>query len=274
MFDTHTHLNFKAYKKTLNEVIMTMKEVGVTYGVIPGTDIKTSISAVRIAEENDGLWAAVGIHPHHAYELDSATMQHELQQLENILHTSKVVAIGEVGIDRHQYQETRYNSYSVSKSFVNLQEQLFRLQIQMAVKYKKSLIIHNREAKTETLRILTEEWSDVLQHRSVFHCCEPDEELLAFAIKHKMYIGVDGDVTYEGSIKPAFLTTVPTESLVLETDSPFLLPEPLRSERKYPNTPSNLPLIAQAVAQSWGQSVQNVVEITTKNALRLFNLSA
>lgn len=274
MFDTHTHLNFKAYKKTISEVIRTMKEAGVNYGVIPGTDIKTSINAARIAEENDGLWAAVGIHPHHAYELDYETMQNELQQLESVLQKSKVVAIGEVGIDRHQYENTKYDAYSVSELFVDLQQQLFRQQIRMAVKYRKSLIIHNREAKTETLHILAEEWSDILQHRAVFHCCEPDDEILAFALEHKMYIGVDGDVTYEGSAKPAFLTKVPAESLVLETDSPFLLPEPLRTERRYPNTPSNLPLIAQAVALAWKQPVQDVVEATTKNALRLFNLSA
>ncbi len=114
-------------------------------------------------------------------------------------------------------------------------------------------------------------WNDELRYRTVFHCCEPDEELLAYAKEHNFFIGIDGDVTYGGE-KAEFAKKIPLEMLVLETDSPFLLPEPLKTQKLYPNTPSNIPLIAQYIADLRGISLSKIAEATTRNAMRLFNL--
>ena len=110
-----------------------------------------------------------------------------------------------------------------------------------------------------------------LEDKTVFHCCEPDERLFKFAQKYRIFIGVDGDVTYWED-KQQFVKKIPLELLVLETDSPYLLPEPLRAQKLYPNEPKNIPLIAESIAKLRGESVEKIAEQTTKNAKRLFNI--
>jgi TatD DNase family protein len=275
MFDTHCHLNFKAFKKTLPEVITKAHSVGVSYIVIPGTDVKTSKKAVEIASQNENMYAAVGIHPHHVFKLmknHQLAVKTELEEIEKLVNEPGVVAIGEIGMDRHAYEETVYKEYQVDAQFLELQKELLEKQIQLAVKHKKSLILHNREAKADLLPIVERNWHNSFQNRSVFHCCEPDEELLSFATDHKMYIGVDGDLTYSPE-KKEFIKIVPLTMLVLETDSPFLLPEPLKSERKFPNEPKNIRITAETVAEVKKITVEEVIAITTQNAQRLFNLN-
>lgn len=274
MFDTHCHLNFKAFKKTLADVITQAHKTGVSDIVIPGTDVKTSKKAVEIASENEHIYAAVGIHPHHVFKLmtnNQIGITSELVEIEKLISNSKVVAIGEIGMDRHTYEDTVYKEYQVDAKFLELQKELLEKQIQLAIKYKKSLILHNREAKSELLPIVERNRDTHFEHRSVFHCCEPDEEILEFAKEHKMFIGVDGDLTYSRE-KQEFIKTIPLEMLVLETDSPFLLPEPLKTERKFPNEPKNIEIIAKTMAEIKKISVDEIVKSTSKNAKTLFNL--
>ena len=134
-----------------------------------------------------------------------------------------------------------------------------------------AIIVHNREAKEDMLATLDREWSEEMSYHIVFHCCEPDAELLIYAQAHNIYIGVDGDVTYGGE-KAEFAKKVPLEMLVLETDSPFILPEPLRTQKLYPNTPATIPIIAQCVADLKGVRIEDVARVTTENARRLFFL--
>jgi TatD DNase family protein len=159
----------------------------------------------------------------------------------------------------------------VDEQFMNLQKELFVAQLKLAVKYKKSVIVHNREAKGDMLPLLEDNWNSHFEGRIVFHCCEPDKKLLEFAKEHKMFIGVDGDVTYRED-KQQFIKTVPLDMLVLETDSPFLLPEPLRTQKKYPNTPANLLLIAEFISQVRGENIEDFIQKTSQNAEMLFRL--
>jgi TatD DNase family protein len=274
MFDTHCHLNFKAFHKILPSVIENARDAGIEHIIIPGTDVKTSKRAVEIAQENASFYAAVGIHPHHVYKLmkrGDITLDSELSEIEKLLSNSKIVAIGEVGMDRHVYEETVYADYTVDEQFVSLQIELLRRQIQLAVNNELSLILHNREAKREILDILTSELTPVLKRHSVFHCCEPDEELLSFAKEHDMFIGTDGDLTFIPE-KQEFIKKVPLEMLVLETDSPFLLPEPFRAEKKYPNVPANIRIVAEMVAKLKEISAHDVIHQTTQNACELFSI--
>ncbi|MCR4276705.1 MAG: TatD family hydrolase [Candidatus Roizmanbacteria bacterium] len=277
-FDTHCHFNFEAFDKTVDDVIERAKKVGVDHILIPGTDVPTSKKAVQIAEKHKGIYAAVGIHPHHVFEIYSKVkaqsqnflapvgIHSDLNQIEQLLSHPKVVAIGEVGIDRHIYQKTKYPDYKIGEEFVRLQKEVLKKQIDLVVKYDKSLILHNREAKADMFDVLNKTWNKKLEGRSVFHCCEPDHELLEFAKDHKMFIGVDGDITYYKE-KQQFIKLVPLEMLVLETDSPYLSPF-----KKFPNEPKNIPLIAEFVAKLKGISVDEVAEITTENAQILFKI--
>lgn len=284
--DTHCHLNFSRFKKKVDEVIAAARSAGVIHIVIPGTDVMSSQKAVEIARRNEGIYAAVGIHPHHALspviprssaqqnDEGSCSQDFSVAQIEKLLRNDKngvIVAVGEIGLDRHTYKQTKYENYHVNEAFIDAQKKLFETQFRLAKKYKKSIIIHNREAKDDILLLIENNWSDELKNRAVFHCCEPDLELLDFAQEHGIFIGVDGDITYWKE-KTQFIKKVPLEMLVLETDAPFLLPEPLRSEKKYPNVPANIPLIAQFVSEVKGVSLEKLSEQTTANAHTLFNL--
>ncbi len=300
-FDTHCHLNFKAFDGRVDEVINQANKVGVDQIVIPGTDIETSKKTIEIAEKYPNVFAAVGIHPHHVFEifkaqvsvfstaspqrgprrlsqkqkpsLTSETVENLVSSLSKLLSHSKVVAIGEVGIDRHIYQKTKYPDYKIEEEFVELQRVFLKEQIKLAIKYDKSLILHNREAREDTLGVLENVWDKKLEGRTVFHCCEPDKTLLEFAQSHKMFIGVDGDITYYKE-KQEFIKTVPLEMLVLETDSPFLMPRLLSIPRplvRY-NEPKNIPLIAKFIAKLENIPIEKITKATTENARILFKV--
>jgi TatD DNase family protein len=152
-----------------------------------------------------------------------------------------------------------------------MQQYLFIKQIQLASDHHKSLIIHSREAVDEVIDLLTTYWHTNLTGRAVFHCCEPDKRLLSFAQKQHLYIGVDGDITYNKK-KQEFIKTVPLNMLVLETDSPYLLPEPLKSRKEYPNEPKNISIILSFISRLLPISKQELEKQTDENARRLFAL--
>lgn len=284
MFDTHAHLNFKSFDGIVDEVIAQAKKAGVTHMTVPGTDIASSKRAIAIAEKNDNVYAAVGIHPHHVFQYVTQNKTHVTQEIKKLaelldscvssykLHDScPIVALGEIGLDRHIYKKTKYENYQVDELFIEAQKELFVAQLELAKKYQKSVIIHNREAKKDTLSILSKHWNSFFAGRMVLHCCEPDAELLEFAKSHHIYIGVDGDVTYQAD-KQAFIKTIPLEMLVLETDAPFLSPEPFKSQKVFPNKPANLKIIAEFVAKLYGISSEKIEKQTAENAKKLFRL--
>lgn len=272
--DTHVHLNFNRFKKNVDEIMAAARKAGVGIFVVPGTDVKSSQRAIELAHVHGDVWAAVGIHPHHVFELREKGGSYEaaLSHLSHLAEDKRVVAIGEIGLDRHHYTGTKYEAYKVDEPFMKIQEQLFTAQLELALTHDKAVIIHNREAKQHMLPLLEHHWDDRFRHRMVFHCCEPDEELLSFARTHNIFIGVDGDVTYWPE-KQAFIKKVPLDILVLETDAPFLLPEPLKSQKLYPNTPANLSLIAAFIADLYEETKEKIIEATCSNAQKLFMLS-
>lgn len=279
--DTHCHLNFKRFNKDRNQVILESIDKGVGVFIVPGTDIPSSKKALELTQEHNNLYAAVGIHPHHIYtyidqknngnKLIEELILTDLELLEELITDEKIVAVGEVGLDTYQYTQTKYAQYTISEDFLALQKDLLKKQVLLALKYNKSIIIHNRETKKDLLDLLDSEWNEKMRFHTVFHCCEADEELLVYALKHDFFVGIDGDVTYGGE-KAIFAKKIPIKNLVLETDSPFILPEPFRTQKLYPNTPATIPVIAQSVADLKGISIEEVAKVTTENAKRLFNL--
>ena len=296
MFDTHCHLNFSAFKKNLDDVIYKAKLVGVKKIVVPSTKLKNCRKAIEIAEKYEGAYVAVGIHPHHIYKtIDESTkilsqvnspqenlrgsdihfqqnfIDSSIIEIEKLLQNDKVVAVGEVGLDYYEYEKTVYENYQVTAEFVEMQKELLIGQIKLAVKYHKSLILHNRGASQDLMDLLEKNWDKQLAGRTVLHCCESEVKLLEFAKQHKIYLGVDGDVTFSKT-KQDFIRLVPLEMLVLETDSPLLLPESLRSKRLYPNKPENIKVISAFVADLLKIPVKELERITFANSCRLFGL--
>lgn len=281
MFDTHCHLNFGAFDGKVDQIIADAKTVGVTHIVIPGTDAVSSRKAVDIAQQFDNVYAAVGIHPHHIFKFQETSykkqtnfkfqIEDEIKEIENLLTHPKVVAVGEVGVDRHYYRQTKYDAYQIDEQFISLQKVVLQKQIQLAIRNSKSLILHNREAKKDFLEVLDSIWDKRLEGKTVFHCCEPDEELLEFAKQHNIFIGIDGDVTYSKE-KQTFAKRIPLAHLVLETDSPFLLPEPLRSQKIFPNKPENLSIVITFLANLLQKKEGEIAKATTTNARSLFHL--
>ena len=286
MFDTHCHLNFQSFEQTIESTIKEAFDLGVEQIVIPGTEVASSKRAIEIASSYKNIYAAVGIHPHHVYEYQSqkskvksqsykVKLKSDLKKIEKLLKEPKVVAVGEVGLDRHYYEKTKYTSYQINSEFLLLQKEILVMQIELAKKHKKSLILHNRETKKEFLEVLDGIWDASLSGHTVFHCCEPDKEFLAYAKARGIFIGVDGDVTYSKE-KRAFAAAVPLEMLVLETDSPFLLPEPYRSypkEKKPLNSPKRIKDIGVYIAGLKNEPEALVFKKTTENARKLFHLS-
>jgi len=282
LFDTHCHLNFKAFENRVEEVIGAAHEAGVDYMTVVGTDEETSKKAVEIAEKYEGIYAAVGVHPHHVFTDQKSKIKNQndkskLKNIEDLLTSEKVVAIGEVGIDKHEYKNTKYQDYKVDENFIEAQEKLFSKQIKLALQYSKSLIIHNRRSRENILKILNSVWTKEMEYKTVFHCCEPDKKFFQFAKDHKIFIGVDGDITYYKE-KQTFVKGVPLDLLVLETDAPLLVPEPFRSQNKLENKnllnePKNIKLIANFIAQLVGETEEKIAEVTTSNAKTLFGIS-
>ena len=275
LFDTHCHLNFQAFEESLLAIIESAQAIGVQKIVIPGTDVTSSQKATAIAAAHKWMYAAVGIHPHHMYKLKNKSAKlkiiEELKNIEKLLAEKKVVAIGEVGVDRHEYEITQYQDYSIDEEFIAVQKVLLARQIDLAIQYEKSLILHNRKAVDDILEVLAEKWDDTLRFRTVFHCCEADEQLLAFAIDKGVYIGVDGDITWSKK-KQRFIQSVPLAMLVLETDAPYLTPEGARAKQPFPNEPKNITYVRDMVAHIHNITSMEVEKKTTDHALRLFNV--
>ena len=276
LFDTHCHLNFGSFDNNVGDVIAEAKQNGIYRIVVPATDYDTSLKAINIAKSQDHIFAAVGIHPHHVFEFQQKQTKNpevkfdinsEIKKIEELLTDDKVVAVGEVGLDRHIYKKTKYPSYDVEEKFIDLQKEFLRIQVELAVKHGKSLILHNREAGNDFIELMSLIHDRKLEGKTVFHCCEPDQKLLEYAKSHKFFIGVDGDIAYN-KVKQEFVKSIPLDLLVLETDSPFLSPY-----RKFPNYPKNISYIAEFVANLLNISFENLTKITTDNANGLFNLS-
>ncbi len=265
LFDTHCHLNFEIFNNQEEAVIGRAKRVGINYFLVPGSNLPTSQKAISLTKKYQNVFAAVGIHPHHAQD------KINLNRLESLIKEPQVVAVGEIGLDYHQYQKTKYKNYQINSQFKKDQQILFTKQLKLAKKYQKPIIFHNREAKEDMLTIIKQCWNKSLKTRAVFHCCEPDEELLVFAQKHHILIGVDGDVTY-WSKKARFIKEVPLERLVLETDSPYLTPEPVKKNKPFPNEPKNLKHVATFIAKLKNIPLKTIAFQTTTNTKKLFNL--
>ena len=273
MIDVHCHLNFEAFEKDYDEIIKKAFDANVTTIINVGTKLDSSRRAIELAEKYDNLYAIVGVHPHHADKIEPfGTLRASwLEELEKIAKSSKqVVAIGEIGMDNYQYQS---NGITDPK----LQAEIFIKQIELAHKLKLPLQIHNRHAGQEIVDILLNHKSLLLNPPGMFHCFAGNIEILKKVLDLGFFVGFDGNITYKG-LAPGEDTSLsdlakatPLNRLVIETDSPYLTPQPHRGSR---NMPSYAILTAQFIAKLKGVTVEHVIEQTTKNAHTIFRINS
>ncbi len=276
LIDTHTHLNFEAFKTDWQEAVRRAQEMGVNKMVVVGTDIKTSEKAIEMAKQNKALYATVGYHPHHVgsfIKLAYARVQlaQITDQLKKLAKDKKLVGIGECGLDYHISIRSSKTEWQKLK---NLQKQVFGMQIQLAKEMNLPMVIHNRKADMEVLDTIDHFCkSDCRYPRGVLHCISGTKKYLKQGLKMGFYIGVDGNVTYSQEVQK-LAKEVPLNRLVIETDSPYLTPMPLRQTRgKYlRNEPANVKVVANFLAKLKKVEVDKLEKITTKNAQELFNL--
>lgn len=264
MVDVHCHLNFKTFNNDLEEVLERAVNTGVKKIINVGTSIESSIKAVELAEKYDSLYAIVGIHPHHADKLENGWEK----EIERLAAKPKAIAIGEIGLDYYSYK---------SNGIVNpkLQKEVFEAQIEIAKKSKLPLQIHNRQAGADVVEILKHHKGLLSETPGMFHCFAADCKVLKEVLDLGFYIGFDGNITYKGIARGEkvalsdLLKETPLERLVIETDAPFLTPEPHRGGR---NEPSYVIITAKYIAGLLGLSFEQIDEITTKNANKIFSL--
>ncbi|MFH1313235.1 MAG: TatD family hydrolase [Candidatus Eisenbacteria bacterium] len=250
MIDSHAHLTMRQYRKDLHAVITRAREGGVTAMINVGFDVASSEAGVHLAGIHEDVYAAVGVHPHDARNLNADL----LEKLEDLADDPKVVAIGEIGLDFYRNLSPRQS-----------QERAFRRQIDLARKKGLPIVVHDREAHRRTLEILKDEKVT----SGVLHCFSGDVNLARQATDLGLYISFAGPITYNGKDTREILKRVPLDRVLVETDCPYLTPVPFRGKR---NEPAYVKFVLAKIAGILSRPVDEIAYLTETNARTLFNL--
>ena len=250
--DTHAHLYYDDLKNQLGDVVKRAEAAGVTQIICVGTDLPSSKTSISIAEKYNAVFATVGVHPHDAKD----TPDDYLHQLRDLASHSKVVAMGEMGLDYFRDFSPR-----------NVQKEVFLSQLALARELDLPAVIHNRDADEDILKILEE----VRYEKSVLHCFSSDTEMAGRAVSLGCFLSFTGNVTFGKNHTESVLLTTPLNRIMLETDCPFMTPVPNRGKL---NEPANILHIAQWIAKVKRIDVSEVAESTTSTAQIFFDLPA
>ena len=253
LIDSHAHLEMPDFKRDLEQVIQRAKESGVGYIFTVGTEKNDWKRALEIADSHPSIYAILGVHPHNAKEIDDETYR----ELKEHCRNGKVKAYGEIGLDFFRNLSPR-----------DIQLKRFREQIGLAKELGLPIVVHDREAHRETLEILKSEKAE--ECGGIIHCFSGDYEMARACMDMGFYISIPGSITFKNAEGfREIVNRIPLESLLVETDAPFLTPEPFRGKR---NEPSYVRYTAQKVAGIKKISFEKVTEVTTENALRVYRL--
>jgi len=252
LFDTHCHIDFEHFDDDRDDVFERMQEAGVTRIVAVAVELEQTPRLIKLVESRDGIWFSVGVHPNH--EVDN---EPTVDQLCELAQHEKCVAIGESGMDFFRAHVDPV-----------VQEERFRTHIRAAHAVNKPVIVHMRDADETTLRILKEE--NIAGCGGIMHCFSSNWDSASQALDMGMSISFSGNVTFKRNDELRQVASkVPEESILIETDSPYLAPMPMRGKR---NEPAFVKHVAQCVADTRQMSLDKLAEITTANALRRFQL--
>lgn len=273
LFDSHAHYNDEKFDPDRDLIIKETLKNGVSNFIVAGYNIESSIKAIEIAQKYEPVYAIVGISPNDLKDIQTEeNIQDKILELEQIIEKSneielcgkehpcrsenKIVAIGEIGLD-----------YYWNKDNKNIQKQIFIEQIKLANKLEMPIVIHTRDAVDDTMQILKE--NQVIK-KGIFHCCPLNRELVKQALKLGYYISLSGVITFKNAKNAdEIINLVPDEKLLIETDSPYLAPEPVRGTR---NNSMNVKYVAEKIAKVKKKSIGEIAKITNQNAKRIFKI--
>lgn len=252
IFDTHAHMDDRAFEEDREELLSRLPQEGIALLMNPGCSQASSLAAVELAKRYDYLYAAVGSHPDAADEVNEAALEcYRSLCREN----SKVKAIGEIGLDYHYEDIPR-----------DIQQRAFRAQMELAREEKLPVIVHEREAHEDGMNIVAE-FPEVT---GVFHCYSGSLEMAKWLIDRGWYIGFGGVLTFKNARKALEVAAnIPLERIVLETDCPYMAPEPFRGKR---NDPGKLYRVAEKLAQLRGLTAEEVQAVTLENGKKLYRI--
>ena len=252
LFDTHAHLDDRAFDDDRTELLAGLPGQGLALVMNPGCSLESSRNVVKIAKEHDYIYAAVGSHPDVADEVNEAVID-EYRML--CKQNPKVKAIGEIGLDYHYEDIPR-----------DIQQKAFRMQMELARELKLPVIIHERDAHEDGMAMIRE-FPDVT---GVFHCYSGSAEMARQLVDKGWYIGFTGVLTFKNARKAVEVaSSIPRERIVLETDCPYMAPEPFRGKR---NDPGKLYRMAEKLAEIRGLSVEEIHAITVENGKKLYRI--
>lgn len=251
IFESHAHYDDEAFNEDRETLLAQMREGGIEYIVNVGASIQTSQNTVELTERYDFIYGALGVHPNEAAEFN----EEKLMWLKEKSKLPKIVAIGEIGLD-YYWEEPSHD----------VQKKWFERQLELAKEVKLPVIIHSRDAARDTFDLMKALHAE--ECGGVVHCFSYTKEMAREALALGFFIGVGGVVTFSNAKKlKEAIEYIPLESILLETDCPYLAPAPNRGKR---NSSLNLPYIAKQIAELKSISYEQVVEITNQNAKKLF----
>ena len=255
LFDSHCHLDDEKFNEDREELIQNIFEFGITKLVSAGYSLESSKRALEISKKYSQIYVTSGISPNDIPK-NVEEFEEELEELKEIATNRKVVAIGEIGLDYYWNKENK-----------DLQKYAFIKQIELANSLNLPIVIHTREALTDTLDILK---NNTVLKKGVFHCCPLNKELVKEALKLGFYISFAGPITFKNSKNAnEVILLVPDNKMLIETDSPYLSPEPLRGKR---NDPRNVKYMAKKIAQVKGYTIEQIAKLTYENACKIFKI--
>lgn len=268
LFDSHAHYNDEQFSSDQNEILKQIYENGITSVVCAGYDLPSSQKAVQLAKQYNYVYATCGISPNDIPKFPNEEqdvedfffediLKEQITEIHKLAKNNKVVAIGEIGLDYYWNKENKEQ-----------QKQAFKKQIELANLLNLPIVIHTREALQDTLDILKNEISPA--KKGVFHCCPLNVELIAQALKLGFYISFAGPVTFKNAKNAeSAIQLVPLDKILIETDSPYLAPEPNRGTR---NNSTNLKYIAEKIAKVKGKTIEEIAQLTYQNTKNIFNI--
>lgn len=253
LFDTHAHLHFPDFAADLADVLARARAAGVRRVLTVGTDGETSRAAIALAAREPDVWASAGIHPHDAAAADDEA----LREIERLAGAPRVVAVGEIGLDFFRDLSPR-----------PAQERAFRAQLEIARRARRPVLVHCRDAHAETLAIMAEH--RVGELGGIMHCFSGDVEVARRCLDIGLLVSLAGPVTYpRARALPDVARYVPADRLVVETDSPYLPPQPFRGQR---NEPAHVAVTAARVAELRGEPLAELAARCSENACGLLRI--
>ncbi len=257
-FDSHAHYNDEKFDEDREQIIKETYQSGVTKFVCAGYDIPSSIKSLALSKKYEYIYSICGISPNDIPQ-NNTELWKSIEEISEIVTqnlTKKLVAIGEIGLDYYWNKENK-----------ELQKQAFIKQIELANQLALPIVIHSRDAAVDTIQVLRD---NPVKEKGIFHCCQQNQEMIKHALELGFYISFAGPITFKNAKNAVdVVKMVPLDKLLIETDSPYLSPEPNRGKR---NDCRNVRYVAEKIAEIKGVETEEIARVTYENAMKIFKI--